>query len=296
MPLLYTHTRIIMASLFVNQLTTLDFSYLCPKRGLVGETWIVDAVLTGDLNEQGMVFDFGHVKKQVKASLDYLADHRLLVPVAHPDIEFTSSEERLEVKMLSPETGVIECKTPAQAMLLVNAEAITPDAMTPILEKALMTELPGNVSGVSLRLYPEAIDSAFYHYSHGLKKHLGDCQRIAHGHRSKITIQVDGKPAPELEASWSKRWQDIYIATQEDLIENIDKDNRSYHRFGYTSDQGYFELTIASDHCYLIETDSTVELLAEHIAEQLFAQESGKQIRVTAYEGFNKGAISERKV
>ena len=54
-----------MAALFVDQLTVIDFAYFDPKRGIVGESWIVDIILDGDLDDQGMIFDFGDVKKQI---------------------------------------------------------------------------------------------------------------------------------------------------------------------------------------------------------------------------------------
>ena len=282
-----------MTALFVNQLTTLDFSFLSPERGVVGETWLADVVLYGDLDEQGMVFDFGHVKKQVKASLDLLADHRLLVPVGHSSIRINSDKDRLDVTMESPGTGTINCKAPAPAMLLVDAEQITIEVLTPVLEKALLSELPDNVKGVELRLYHEPIEGAYYHYSHGLKKHLGDCQRIAHGHRSAIQVHVNGVREQTLEKQWAKRWQDIYIATREDLLECFEQNGRGYNRFGYTSDQGYFELTIAEHLCYLIDTDSTIELLAEHIAAEISKEiADNSELQVTAYEGFQKGSIA----
>ncbi|MGI9273414.1 MAG: 6-pyruvoyl trahydropterin synthase family protein [Endozoicomonas sp.] len=283
-----------MASLFVNQLTTLDFSFLCPDRGIVGETWLVDVTLNGDLDEQGMVFDFGHVKKQVKASLDCLADHRLLIPTECPTVTTHQIGGRLDVAMDSRSVGRIECKAPAQAVLLVDVEAITPEALTPILEQDLLKELPGNVQSVELTLYTEAINGAYFHYSHGLKKHLGNCQRIAHGHRSALHIHVDGRRDSDLETKWAESWKDIYIGTREDLQESFQKSGREYYRFAYTSDQGYFELTIAHNLCYLIDTDSTIELLADHIAGRHEKIKPGCQIRVAAFEGFNKGGIAER--
>ena len=54
-----------MATLFVENLTVADFSYLHSKRGMVGESWLVDLELSGELDDQGMVFDFGHIKNLV---------------------------------------------------------------------------------------------------------------------------------------------------------------------------------------------------------------------------------------
>ncbi|MGO0308381.1 6-carboxytetrahydropterin synthase [Endozoicomonas acroporae] len=280
-----------MQALFVNQLTTLDFSYLCPTRGLVGETWLVDVVLGGELDHQGMVFDFGHVKKQVKALLDSLSDHRLLVPLNAEATSITHNKDQLVVSFKS-RRGVITCSAPAQAVLLVDAEAITPELLTPFLEDAIQQELPDNVTRVELRLYPEEIGGAYYHYSHGLKKHDGDCQRIAHGHRSQIRVFVDEQRDQALEAWWAAKWRDIYVATKEDLKDSFTDNNLDHYRFSYTAKQGYFELSLPSAHCYIIDTDSTVELLASHIARSLAERKPGKTIRVVAFEGLNKGAIA----
>ena len=84
--------------LFVNDLTVMDFSYLCPQRGMVGESWIVDVVLDGELNEESMVQDFGHVKKNLKRLIDEYVDHKLLVPAEYSGSEVLHDDETEQVE------------------------------------------------------------------------------------------------------------------------------------------------------------------------------------------------------
>ena len=81
-----------MNHLFVDNLTVIDFAYLDASRGLVGESWIVDVVLGGELDDQGMVFDFSNVKRTIKRVIDERVDHRLVIPRAYKGLEWNEDE------------------------------------------------------------------------------------------------------------------------------------------------------------------------------------------------------------
>lgn len=281
-----------MNRLFVDNLTVIDFAFLDPKRGLVGESWIVDIELAGKLDDQGMVFDFGHVKKTIKSLIDKEVDHRLLVPGDHPGLSWAENGDRVELTWQTQQDGEIRHSSPAQAVRKVPGEHLQKDTLERVLEASLRQVLPANVSRVELRLREEAINGEYYHYVHGLKKHEGNCQRIAHGHRSKLEIWRDGERAVDLEQYWCQRWKDIYIATREDLAEQIRIGDLDYCRFRYTSDQGPFELTLPRHRVHFMDTDSTVELIANHLSEETQHIHPDSSITVRAFEGVNKGAVA----
>lgn len=282
-----------MATLFVNNLTILDFSYLHAKRGMVGESWIVDLELSGDLDPQGMVFDFGHIKKQLKAIIDREVDHRLLVPTQNDLLESEQQEDRIALVWQYP-GGEIRMKAPESSTLFLPGTDVTKASLVLYLMELCQQALPENVSELLLSLREEPLGIALgYHYSHGLKKHDGNCQRIAHGHHSRIEIHENGRRSRYWEKIWADRWEDIYIGTREDLEGSYLIDDTPHLRFRYQGTQGDFELIIPEDHCYLIDSDSTVEYLAAHIAEQLANEAPGKHFRVKAFEGVDKGAVAE---
>lgn len=281
-----------MPRLFVEQLTVIDFSYLDAVRGLVGESWIVDIELEGALDEQGMVFDFGPVKKQVKAAIDELVDHRLLIPADSAGLRELDERDGVRLRFALQDGGEIAFSSPPTGARLVPGETVTRAAVEALLVQELSRLMPSNVTDVGVRLRPEAIDGAYYHYSHGLKKHAGQCQRIAHGHRSRIQVLQDGVRRSDLEQNWAERWRDIYLGSREDLVGRETRHGEEYWGFAYRAQEGEFELWLPARRCYLLDTDSTVEHIAVHIAEVVAREGSGEQTEVRAFEGVGKGAMA----
>ena len=280
--------------LFVDNLTNVDFSFLDPQRGLLGETWLANVQLHGELDEQGMVCDFGTVKKLLRHWLDTELDHRLAVPAQSPNITITEIGDQWDIQWEFGDDGeFLHTRSPKDAIALVEAEVLTPESVADWCIRRLKTLFPESVAQLELTFTCEAIDGAFYHYSHGLKKHGGNCQRIAHGHRSRIDIWANNQKCPVLEHQWAERWRDIYIGTREDIIAKPQFGGLGYYHFAYTSAQGPFELTLPQRCCYLIDTDSTVEFLAYHIAQTTRSENPNKMIRVKAFEGTNKGALAD---
>jgi 6-pyruvoyl-tetrahydropterin synthase len=280
-----------MSRLFVKKLTVIDFSYLHSERGLLGESWLVDVELAGNLDQQGMVLDFADVKKTIKRLIDDEFDHKLIIPALYSGNSIISNADRIRHRFETGNGQLIEHSAPASACCFLQTEEITPDSLAQAITEKLKPLLPDNVEDILIKLYAETIEGAYYHYSHGLRQHAGNCQRIAHGHRSRIEIIENGKRSIELENYWAKTWRDIYIGCSDDLVTEQSIDHSKYLQFSYQSCQGTFDLLLPASRCYLVDTDSTVENLARHLLEATRKLRPGQDIVVRAFEGVDKGAI-----
>ncbi|MDX1391205.1 MAG: 6-carboxytetrahydropterin synthase [Rheinheimera sp.] len=281
--------------LFVRDLTVIDFSYLCETRGMLGESFIVDVELHGGLDNTSMVLDFGKVKKVIKQAIDQLVDHKLALPARASALTLKQSDN-LQTLEFKSRRGVIRMAAPEQAIVAIDADAVDEHSLTQFLQQAIAPLLPANVEQVVFTLRAEACSSFYYHYSHGLKKHDGNCQRIAHGHRSTIQIYADGMLSPRLNKYWCERWQDIYLGTAEDMcqpgeLQHLTASAEDYC-FRYQAAQGWFELTMPKTHCEIVSCDTTVECLAQYIVAELIKRDDTKQYKVVAYEGVGKGAVA----
>lgn len=272
--------------LFVDQLTNVDFSFLDVKRGIVGETWLANVGLGGSLDPSGMICDFGAVKSAFRVWLDENLDHRLAVPTRSPALTYTLEQDYIHLQWQS-DIGAITMSAPIQAVALIPVTTITPESCVDWVVESVQHCIPEQVSNIDLNFTVETIPGAYYHYTHGLKKHHGNCQRIAHGHRSSIAIWRDGERDNQLERQWAEQWRDVYLASQEDILAQ----DSEYYTFGYQAPQGTFKLQLPKDRCYLISTETTVENIAAHIHSVLQQNNPNSKIKVKAFEGIGKGAM-----
>jgi 6-pyruvoyl-tetrahydropterin synthase len=280
-------------TLFLDQLTVIDASRLDATRGLVGESWIVDVELEGILNSDGMILDFSDVKQEVKRTIDRYFDHRLLVPALHPKCHIEHQQQQTTIEFQLSSGGLLRHRSPSAAVSEIAAASVDADTVAAAIVSKLQPGLPDNIEKLRIWLRHESSGGAAFHYSHGLRKHAGACQRIAHGHRSRIEIFQDGIRQRQLETQWTERWKDIYIGAQPDLVEQPTTAGFTCCRFQYAGHEGEFELELPERHCYLIEDDSTVENLARYVADALKKEHPDSMFRVKIFEGVNKGAISE---
>lgn len=297
--------------LFVDGIAVIDSAVACADRGLYGATWLVDLELRGEADEPGMVLDFGLLKPRVKALVDEVFDHVLLVPVDLPGLDQRREAPRSghEQRRDDPHAGLAEdpdgrilelnwsdCRggryrhlSPVEACRFVPGAAVTADGLAELIAEALCSEFGVPSAALRIVVREESIAGAAYSYCHGLEHHAGRCQRIAHGHRSQIEIRVDGERDPVLETEWAARWRDIYIGSRVHLRAPVD----AACRFGYTAREGRFELDLPATRCELIDTESTVENIARFIAAWASDRRPGARVRVRAFEGVGKGGIAE---
>ena len=277
-----------MATLFVDHLTVIDCAYLDLQRGLVGESWIVDLMLEGALDAQSMVLDFGEVKRRIKRAIDRGPDHTLLVPCSANGVRLAHPAPNRPRLQADTALGLITLDAPAVSITPLAVSAIDGDAVTRHCADLVRDLVPASVTRISLQLRVEAIDGAYYQYVHGLKKHDGACQRIAHGHRSRLMITVDGARDTALEAQLADALRDTYFVSADDVVGLTD----SHLHTAYDAPEGRFDLRLPRSAVTHIDRDSTVECLADWLLAQARRHHPQAAIVVRAFEGVQKGAIA----
>jgi len=293
-------------SLFNKHVTVLDYAYLDDHHGVVGNALWVNVTFIGETDHEGVVYDFSYAKKKVKEIIDEQVDHRLVIPkdLVKKDgdrINFTYNYGFNEKFMTydSPEQGVAEI--PYRHVSYQNLQTY--------LETIIMEQMPKNISNVQIELEEEPLEGrACFQYTHGLKDHYGNCQRLYHGHRNTIEVYVNGQQNEKLERHLADELfkGNIHFCYFENVQNKDEVTKLAKNDFpegifpviprieiAYKSSQGLFKGSLPGNEIYLLQTETTVENLSIHFAKYIKKMvNKGDKVQVKAFEGIGKGALT----
>ncbi len=291
-------------SLFYEHVTVLDYAYLDEHLGVVGNSLIVNVEFIGKTDNEGVIFDFSKAKKKVKEIIDDECDHRLVIPQKLANIngnrmtfEYHYGHDDKKISYDSPLEGV--CQIPYAHVSQENLKSY--------LENLVLAQMPETVVAIKLSFKEEVLSDkeSFFHYTHGLKQHYGNCQRLLHGHRSTIKVFINDQRDYELEARFSREffggnihfclWENVKNKEEiQDIVKKSDIEGRYPQipsvRIGYVGNQGEFSCTLPGDEVYFMQEETTVENLSVHFTKLTKSLHPNSRVCVYAYEGIAKGA------
>lgn len=287
--------------LFVENLDTLDCAIYSEAHGICGASWYVDIEIEGTLDGNGFVYDFSLTKKLVKETLKSTLDHTLILPKLNSNITATVSDNnRINVQIFKDDELWVY-KAPKQAVYLLDTKMLSSDLIANALQLEIKKVLPANVTEVKITLREEqsSDDSSFFRYTHGLPNHIGLCQRLFHGHKSKVKIYKDDALSSELEKLVANKWfsKSIHIAEPSQFKT---KSWEPYKKgptgekttLCYQAAEGYFEATIPSNRIYIVEQATSIESIAKGLCKQLKDLNPDSTIKVMPFEGISKGGVA----
>ncbi len=296
-------------TLFIKDATKLDCAVFDPSLGIVGHSWHVDISLAGTLDDNGFVYDFGELKKLIRTTTKGSIDHALLLPVGSQFVHFSETKDgeywHLNSKGRGNQGGFEwEYKCPKGAVYPIRSVAITPTIIEQEFARLLRHRLPSTIHKINVKLRDETAEptAAFFRYTHGIAGHAGLCQRLFHGHRSRIEIHVGDERRPDLEHYVARELLGgfVHIACSSQIVEgNVEKGMRGQPgqkiKLSFAGSLGHYEATVPADRLFLIDVDTSIECLASQLVDSLVKTEQiTEPVRLACYEGIDKGAIAER--
>lgn len=294
-------------SLFCEDFTGLDYAYLDRDKGFVGNSLSVNVKLTGKVSEEGILYDFSLVKKVIKQVIDNICDHKLVVPSQL--VSYHKGQGKLQ-HVLAASQSKLEYIAPESAFCEIPETEVSIRAIKNFLEQKITKEMPKNILGIEVNLLQEkrSDHSVYINYTHGLKDHLGNCQRLFHGHRSTFKIYIQKHRMERFERElfnktfnkpihfvcWDniKNQAEVQKVTKQKEPEGIFENLHVVH-IAYSASQGLFEAKLPGNLVYFMQKETTAENMSLqfcYLTREMLDRDA--QITVHFHEGIGKGAIS----
>jgi 6-pyruvoyl-tetrahydropterin synthase len=303
-------------TIFLSEITRVDCAVFDPSKGVFGQSWNVDVMLTGALGDNGFVYDFAQLKKLVRQVLKTSLDHALIMPINSQAVQFKGMEQSTGEKNEKSEYWLMrsrpskavpehawEYRGPTGSVFPTRSVAVNRQVLEQEVVRSLRHRLPQEIAQIHVALREEEADptEAVFRYTHGIAGHDGMCQRLLHGHRSRIQIFVGDERRPDLEHYIARDvlGTNVHIATPAQFKSgNVAPGTRGKTRepvvLGYQGSQGRFEAVLPADRVFCVERETSIECIAQEVARLIKREEAAAdKVKVICYEGVGKGAIAE---
>jgi 6-pyruvoyl-tetrahydropterin synthase len=293
-------------SIFINDLCRLDCALFDPGLGVYGQSWHVDLIASGELTREGFVHDFGPLKRFVKDTLEQTVDHALLIPISSKFVQYREGSQGESWLLESTAKGqkhIWQYDCPKGAVYPIHTVGLKKNVIEQELERLLRHRLPESVHQVKINLREEVISAteASFRYTHGLQLHNGLCQRLFHGHRSKLEVYVDDERRPDLEHFIVRDvfGRNVHVVSTSQMAKvDAEPGKRLDHIAAvnviYDSQAGHFEGQIPGNRVFLVEGETSIECITHQLAKLVRAEEAhADSVRVLCYEGIGKGSICQ---
>ena len=295
------------SSIFIRDVARVDCAIFDPSRGIVGQSWHLDVEVSGHVDENFFVYDFSHLKKLVKNVAKTSIDHALLIPVSGQMVNFIESPNGEKWELVSSSKFSKKSQwnylCPQGAVFPMRAIVLKPSIIEQEFNRLLRHRLSESIIGVKIKLREEASEpsTAFFRYTHGIEGHDGLCQRLFHGHRSRIEVEVGGERRPDLEHYLCREvlGSEVHIATPSQVTNGkIACGTRGTEgemiELEYRSSLGLYYATLPASKVFMIDHETSIESLTNQLA-QLVRKKIGslEKVQVRCFEGIDKGAVVE---
>ena len=253
--------------------------------------------------------DFGHCKKWLKKLVDNNLDHRCVIPEKSPHLKFKVKEPDNDLTIsfdYKSKDQNFSFSGPKETLVFVDSEQLNFSDFTNYLETIAALELPERVTRVKFTLEEDSSFShqANYRYTHGLKHHEGNCQRLLHGHRNPIEVHINGKKSKSHEEFMANYFDRVHFVPENSLSENNpthkihqrETNSNDVFNISYKAPQGEFQAQFPVKDCVVMQVEPSIESITEltwNILKREFPDLSDKNVVASCYEGLNKGCSFE---
>ncbi|MDC0980178.1 6-carboxytetrahydropterin synthase [Bdellovibrionales bacterium] len=288
--------------LFIRNLTNLDFAWLDAKRGLMGESLQVSVALEGEMDERGFIMDFGPCKRWIKDLIDTHLDHMCVVPTHSAAVNVLGiDEERLSFGFRW-QKGELEYECPRETVVLLEEEQLTLNSFSTHLERIALQQLPERVQAIKISLSEDPLfrNAANYRYTHGLKLHEGNCQRLFHGHRNPVEIFTNNVRQEKMEVFLCDYFKQIHFVPKSSIVSETGKlvmnsrdlSSKESLTIRYQAPQGVFSSEMPVCDCLVMEEEPSIERITElawSLIKKEFAISDSTSLTISCFEGLSKG-------